>query len=98
MALAGVVIKTVLPGRKDHWISTALYIVMGWLVVIALGPLIRAVPPAGFAWLVAGGCSYTFGVIFFAWTKLRYHHAIWHLFVLGGSACHVVAVWCYVFR
>ncbi len=98
MALAGVVIKTVLPGRKDHWISTALYVVMGWLVVVALGPLIKAVPPAGFAWLVAGGLSYTFGVIFFAWRKLRYHHAIWHLFVLGGSACHVVAVWFYVFR
>lgn len=98
MALAGVVIKMVLPGKKDHWISTALYVVMGWLVVVALGPLIKAVPPAGFAWLVAGGLSYTFGVIFFAWHRLRYHHAIWHLFVLAGSACHVVAVWFYVFR
>jgi hemolysin III len=98
LALAGIVIKTVLPGKKDHWISTALYIVMGWLILFALGPLIRALPPAGVAWLVAGGVSYTFGVIFFAWRKLLYHHAIWHLFVLGGSACHVVAVWCYVFR
>ena len=98
LALAGIVIKTVFPGRKDHWISTALYIVMGWLILFALGPLIRALPSAGVAWLVAGGVSYTFGVIFFAWRKLRYHHAIWHLFVLGGSACHVVAVWFYVFR
>jgi hemolysin III len=98
MALAGVVIKLVVPGRKDHWISTALYVVMGWLAVIAIGPLIRALPSAGVAWLVAGGLSYTFGVIFFLWTKLRYHHAIWHLFVLGGSACHVAAVWLYVFR
>lgn len=98
MALAGVIIKTVLPGRKDHWISTALYIVMGWLAVVAIGPLIRALPPAGVAWLVAGGLSYTFGVIFFAWRKLPYHHAIWHLFVLGGSACHVAAIWLYVFR
>lgn len=98
MALAGVIIKTVLPGRKDHWISTALYIVMGWLAVIAIGPLIKALPPAGVAWLVAGGLSYTFGVIFFAWRKLPYHHAIWHLFVLGGSACHVAAIWLYVFR
>lgn len=98
MALAGVIIKTVLPGRKDHWISTALYIVMGWLAIIAIGPLIRALPPAGVAWLVAGGLSYTFGVIFFVWRKLPYHHAIWHLFVLGGSACHVAAIWLYVFR
>ncbi len=98
MALAGVVIKTMLPGRKDHWISTALYIVMGWLAVVAIGPLIRALPAAGVAWLVAGGLSYTFGVIFFSWRKLRYHHAIWHLFVLGGSACHVAAIWLHVFR
>lgn len=98
MALAGVVIKLVLPGRKDHWISTALYVVMGWLAVIAIGPLIRALPPAGVALLVAGGLSYTLGVAFFVWTSLRYHHAIWHLFVLGGSACHVAAIWLYVFR
>jgi hemolysin III len=98
MALAGVVIKLVLPGRKDHWISTALYVVMGWLAVIAIGPLVRALPSAGVAWLVAGGLSYTFGVVFLLWTKLRYHHAIWHLFVLGGSACHVAAIWLYVFR
>jgi hemolysin III len=98
MALAGVIIKTVLPGRKDHWISTALYIVMGWLVVIAIGPLIRALPAAGIAWLVAGGVSYTLGVVFFVWQKLPFHHAIWHLFVLGGSACHVAAIWLYVFR
>lgn len=98
MALAGVIIKVVLPGKKDHWISTALYIVMGWLVVIAIGPLVRALPSAGLAWLVAGGLSYTLGVVFFAWRSLRYSHAIWHLFVLGGSACHVVAIWFYVFR
>jgi len=98
MAIAGVVIKTMFPGKKDHWISTALYIVMGWLAVIAIGPLLRALPFAGVAWLVAGGLSYTFGVIFFVWKKLPYHHAIWHLFVLGGSACHVAAVWLYVIR
>lgn len=98
MALAGVIIKTVLPGKKDHWISTALYVVMGWLVVVAFGPLLRSVPPAGIAWLVAGGLSYTLGIVFFQWHRLKYHHAIWHLFVLGGSACHVVAIWFYVFR
>ncbi|MBK1883345.1 hemolysin III family protein [Luteolibacter pohnpeiensis] len=96
LAIAGVMVKTLIPGKKDHWISTALYVVMGWLVVIAIGPLLKALPFAGLAWLVAGGLSYTLGVVFFAWTSLRFHHAIWHLFVLGGSACHVVAVWFYV--
>ncbi len=98
MALAGVIIKTVLPGKKDHWISTALYVLMGWLIVFALGPQLRSIPVAGFWWLLAGGLSYTGGIVFFQWRKLPYHHAIWHLFVLGGSACHVVAVWLYVFR
>ena len=68
MAIAGVVIKTMLPGKKDHWLSTVLYIVMGWLAVIAIGPLLRALPMAGVAWLVAGGLSYTLGVIFFVWS------------------------------
>ena len=98
MALAGVIIKTVLPRRTNHWISTGLYIAMGWLVLIAIGPLVRAVPAAGVAWLVAGGLSYTLGVFFFVRIKMPYHHAIWHLFVLGGSACHVAAIWLYVFR
>jgi len=98
MAISGVVIKTMLPGKKDHWLSTVLYIVMGWLAVIAIGPLLRALPMAGVVWLVAGGLSYTLGVVFFVWKKLPYHHAIWHLFVLGGSACHVAAVWLYVIR
>jgi len=98
MALAGIIIKTLLPRRKDHRISTALYIAMGWLVLFVMGPLVRALPAAGVAWLVAGGLTYTLGVIFFAWKKLPYHHAIWHLFVLGGSACHVAAIWLYVFR
>lgn len=98
MAISGVIIKMLLPGRKDHWISTALYVIMGWLAIVAIGPLVRSLPPIGLAWLVAGGLSYTFGVIFFLWRKLRYHHAIWHLFVLGGSACHVIAIWLYVFR
>lgn len=98
MALAGIIIKFFLPGKKDHWISTALYLLMGWLAIIAIGPLIRALPPAGLAWIVAGGVSYTLGVVFFLWRNLPYHHAIWHLFVLGGSACHVAAIWLHVIR
>lgn len=98
MALAGILIKTVFAGRKDHWISTALYVGMGWLAVIALGPMLKALPLAGVLWLVAGGVSYTGGIVFFAWSRLPYNHAIWHLFVLGGSACHVVAVSLYILR
>jgi hemolysin III len=98
MALGGVLTKTLWRGKKDHWISTALYLLMGWLVVFALGPLVRAMPAAGIAWLVGGGLSYSFGVAFFAWHRLPFNHAIWHLFVLGGSVCHVLAVCLFVFR
>ncbi len=97
LAIAGVLIKTVGKGKKDHWISTALYLAMGWLIVFAIGPLYRGLPAAGLAWLVAGGLSYTFGIVFYAWHRLPFNHAIWHLFVLGGSVCHVVAVCGFVF-
>ncbi len=98
LALAGVVVKSVFKGKKDHWISTLLYIAMGWLVLLVMGPLTKVMPAAGIGWLVAGGCSYTFGTLFFAWRNLPFNHAIWHLFVLGGSACHVVAVVAYILR
>jgi hemolysin III len=98
MALGGVLLKILCRGRRDTWWSTALYIVMGWLAVIAWGPMIRALPPAGVAWMVAGGLCYTLGVIFFAWRRLRFNHAIWHLFVLAGSACHVIASALYILR
>jgi hemolysin III len=71
---------------------------MGWLAVFAFGPMMRALPLAGIAWLVAGGLCYTLGVIFFAWRTLRFNHAIWHLFVLAGSACHVIATVLYILR
>jgi hemolysin III len=97
MALAGVLLKTLGKGRKDHWLSTALYLLMGWLVLVAIVPLIRNLPVAGVVWLAAGGIAYTMGVIFFAWRRLPYNHAIWHLFVLAGSICHVLAVCLFVF-
>jgi hemolysin III len=98
LALAGILVKTLVARRRDHWISTALYIGMGWLAVIAFGPMIRALPLAGVLWLVAGGVSYTAGVAFFVWNRLPYNHAIWHLFVLAGSVCHVVASYFYILR
>ncbi len=82
----------------DHFkiVSTAVYIIMGWLVVIALKPLLAMVPGGAIAWLFAGGLSYTVGVVFFAWHKFPYNHAIWHVFVLVGSVCHYFAVLLYV--
>jgi hemolysin III len=72
--------------------ATAAYLLMGWLVVAAIKPLIASLPPAGLAWLVAGGLSYTLGAVFYLWKSLPYSHAVWHLFVLAGSACHFFAV------
>ncbi|MDP3849491.1 MAG: hemolysin III family protein [Luteolibacter sp.] len=97
MAAGGVFIKLVGKGKKDHWISTGLYLVMGWLILFAIAPLIRSMPAAGVGWLVAGGLAYSLGVVFFAWRRLPYNHAIWHLFVLAGSICHVVAACLFVF-
>jgi hemolysin III len=74
------------------------YLVLGWLVLVAFGPLLRAMPLAGIGWLVAGGFAYSLGVVFFAWRKLPFNHAVWHLFVLGGSICHVTAACLFVFR
>ena len=96
LAIVGVLVKTLRKGKKSHWISTALYLAMGWLILFALKPLIREMPSPGVWLLVAGGFTYSFGIVFYAWNRLPFNHAIWHLFVLGGSACHVLAVMLYV--
>lgn len=72
--------------------SAVLYIGLGWLVVIAIKPVLKHVPMHGLLWLLSGGVIYTVGVVFYVWKSLPYHHAIWHLFVLGGSVCHFLAV------
>jgi len=95
LALLGVTAKAVF-GTRWPLVSTALYVGMGWVVLLAVRPLVAHVPPGGIAWLLAGGLAYTGGVVFYAWTRLRYSHAIWHLFVLAGSVCHYVAVVLYV--
>mgnify|MGYP001809963647 FL=1 len=90
-AAFGVAVK--LLNRLRHpWVSTGLYVAMGWVAVVAVGPLVERMPPAGLAWLVAGGLSYTLGAIVFLLDhRIRYAHAVWHLFVLGGSVCHFFA-------
>jgi hemolysin III len=77
-------------------ISTIAYILMGWLVIFAIKPLFQTLPGGGLAWLICGGLAYTLGTIFYAWEKLPFNHAIWHLFVLTGSVCHFCAVMFYV--
>lgn len=78
-------------------LSLVIYVLMGWLALVAVLPLWRALTPSGFAWLAAGGASYTLGIIFYATDhKLRHGHGVWHLFVLGGSICHFFAVLLYV--
>ena len=91
LALAGTVFKLFFTGRFPV-ISTVLYIAMGWMAAVAVVPLIQSVPGRTLGWLLAGGLFYTFGVVFYAWRRLPFNHAIWHLFVLGGTACHFVVV------
>lgn len=78
-------------------LSLVIYVVMGWVALVALLPLLRALGLAGFAWLAAGGLFYTIGIVFFALdTRLAHAHGIWHLFVMAGSAAHYVAIVRYV--
>lgn len=95
LALIGVVLKFWFAGRYKL-VSTLIYLAMGWLVMIAIKPLVVALPGGGLKLLVAGGLCYTGGAAFYLWKKLPYHHAVWHLFVLGGSVCHWAAVYFYV--
>jgi hemolysin III len=92
LAVFGILAKCVYRFRFPR-LSTALYLGMGWLIVLALRPLMTHVSPAGLAWLLAGGICYTAGVAFYATDgRIRYGHAVWHGFVAAGSACHFCAV------
>jgi hemolysin III len=97
LAAAGVVFKSV-RGFQHPRLSTAVYLLMGWLGVIAIKPMLANVSFAGLMWLLAGGLAYTGGIVFYALDHKRYAHAVWHLFVLGGSTCHCVAVLLYSAR
>ena len=95
LAALGVAIE-LSQARRYRRVMIALYIAMGWIGLIAIKPLVAALPAAGLWLLFGGGVSYTFGVIFYRWRSLRYHHAVWHLFVLGGSVLQYFAVLYYV--
>jgi hemolysin III len=92
IALGGAVAK--MGDRLRHPLcSTSLYVALGWLAIIMIRPLLELIPAIGFAWVIGGGAMYTLGAIVFHFDmRFRYAHFIWHLFVLGGSACHFIAV------
>jgi hemolysin III len=95
MALVGILWKIWFVDRFVV-VSTTVYLLMGWLAVIAAKPLLAALPAGGIAWILAGGLCYTAGVVFFGWKKLPYAHTVWHVFVVTGSVCHFLAVLLYV--
>ncbi|PIE65114.1 MAG: hemolysin III [Desulfobacterales bacterium] len=95
IALIGLFLEFFLPERI-RWLSLTLYLGLGWMIVIAAKPLVAGLEPNGFFLLVAGGISYSSGVIFYVWKSLSFHHAIWHLFVMAGSLFHFFAVLFYV--
>ena len=95
MAIVGIILKLFYTGRFSL-VSTLLYVFMGWAIVFAIKPLAASMSPAGLQWLIWGGISYTVGAILYAIKAIPFNHAIFHLFVLLGSACHFVCIYKYV--
>ena len=95
LAIAGIVFKSLFIGRLQR-ASVLLYILMGWMIIVAAREAWARVPHAAIGFVAAGGLFYTLGVAFYAWKSLPYNHAVWHLFVLGGSVCHYAAILLYL--
>ncbi len=95
MAVIGILFKVFFV-KRFVILSTLIYISMGWMIIFSIKPLLERLPPDGIAFLVIGGILYTFGTIFYIRRKMKYHHFIWHLFVIGGSAMHFFAILFYV--
>lgn len=91
LAVAGVAVKPFVADRYDVF-STLIYLAMGWIGVVAIVPLVNHLALGGLVWLMTGGLIYTVGALFYLWQSLPYNHALWHVMVLGGSACHYVAI------
>ncbi|MBI4975888.1 MAG: hemolysin III family protein [Spirochaetes bacterium] len=87
LAIIGILLKIFSVG-KFNVVTTIVYVIMGWLIVIAVKPLMSAAPRELLVWIVVGGTCYTMGVVFYLLKKMPFHHPVWHLFVLGGSVCH----------
>lgn len=91
----GITLKVISRG-SHHLIYVALYLLMGWTIVVAIKPMLTLVPTAGLLWLLAGGLAYTIGVIFYVFdAKIKYGHTVWHLFVIAGTTCHYFSVFWY---
>jgi hemolysin III len=95
MAISGVILKLFFTGRYNV-LSTLMYVVMGWIIIFAVKPLINSLSADGLFWLVAGGIAYTTGAVLYSIKKIKFNHAIFHLFVLLGSFCHFMSVYFYV--
>lgn len=91
LAAFGIAVKTI-SGTRHSWLTMVLYLLMGWLAVVATKPILELVPLPGILLILAGGVAYTGGLAFFAAHRLRYNHFIWHLFVIAGTTCHFFAV------
>ena len=94
-ALAGMLFKVWTTGRY-RYVSTFAYVLMGWMALVAIGPLVRSLSGLGTMWLALGGGLYTVGCVFYLWRSLPYSHPIWHLFVLAASICHFFCILWYV--
>lgn len=95
LAIVGVLLDT-LPKKRRELLAITIYILMGWLCLIAVRPLLSALSTPGFLWLLAGGVFYTVGIVFYVLDRIRHFHGIWHLFVLAGSVCHYLTILLYV--
>lgn len=95
IAILGVLSKIFFMSQTRNY-AAYVYLAMGWVIVVAIKPLVANLAMGGLVWLGVGGLFYCLGVIFFLWKKLPFSHGIWHLFVLGGSISHFVAIYCYL--
>jgi hemolysin III len=95
LALTGLLLELIMKKRLG-WLSVSLYLFLGWIIVIAVKPLMANLAAGGIVLLVAGGLFYSLGVIFYLWKRLPFQHAIWHLFVIAGSLCHFFSIFLYV--
>jgi len=99
LAVTGIIRLLIRTSRFEDGVGLTdilIYAFMGWLIVLISGPVLRSVPLMGYLWIVIGGVFYTGGIIFFKFTRFRYHHLIWHIMVLGGSVSHFVAIFFYI--
>jgi len=91
LTIVGIVLK-IFAMSKLKWLSIVVYLMMGWIILIAIKPLVAVVTTKFLIWILAGGLAYSLGIIFYVARKLPFHHAVWHLFVLAGSICHFFAM------